>query len=241
MWHKKKERRKRGREILWKSPKRGKKKGAYCRFPPGEPCEAKWTLVFHPTVNPQGFRCFNLPDIGWKKKKEEARNEKKKTPKPLIDFINFMAFSQREGLSACVFLCLPWASPREGSPFKRRIKAFLSKGGRNTIVMTRCHPSMHLPTAALSSRSRHWGGKPAAHAACCQSGCHRFSLPDISEGGCPLWPILSAMGCFFFARWLHWLKLWLRICSPARTKERRRRLKGCFKSNGQVSDWRFSK
>lgn len=106
--------------------------------------------------------------------------------------------------------------------------------------MTRCHPCMHLPTGALSSRPCHWGRKPAAPADCCQSGCHRFSLPDISEGGCPLCPRLSAL---VFSEWLHWLGRWLRIHSQ---QEWRR--KGGFRNNvlkpttaGQVSKWRFSK
>lgn len=119
-----------------------------------------------------------------------------KKPKPLIDFINFVAFSQREGLSACVFyVChgLPQGNGALLKGFWGRIKAFLSRGGRNTIVMTCCHPCMHLPTGALSSRPRHWGGKPAAPAVCYQSAWDRFSLPDISEGGRPLCPLLSAL------------------------------------------------
>lgn len=182
-------RRKRATEILSKSPNEGGNKELICCSSPGEPCEAKWTPVLHLTVNPQGFRCFNLPDVGFflfffKK------------PKPLIDFINFVAFSQREGLSACVFyVCheLPQGNGALLKGFWGRIKAFLSRGGRNTIVMTCCHPCMHLPTGALSSRPRHWGRKPAAPAVCYQSAWDRFSLLDISEGGHPLCPLLSAL------------------------------------------------
>lgn len=132
----------------------------------------------------------------WTRRDSDALIWGKKKPKPLIDFINFVAFSQWEGLSACVFyVChgLPQGNGALLKGFWRRIKAFLSRGGRNTIVMTCCHPRMHLPTGALSSRPRHWGGKPAAPAVCYQSAWDRFSLPDISEGGRPLCPLLSAL------------------------------------------------
>ena len=58
---------------------------------PGEPCDVKWALVYHLTVYPRG-------EPG-----QAALICLTSVKKALIDFINFMAFSQREGLSASVF------------------------------------------------------------------------------------------------------------------------------------------
>lgn len=76
----------------------------------GEPCDAKWALVYHLTVShrePGQAALICLTSV----------------KKALIDFINFTAFSQREGLSARVF-CVWHGLSRGGTkPFKGILKA----------------------------------------------------------------------------------------------------------------------
>lgn len=115
--------------------------------PAWEPCDAKWTLVYHLTVYPQGAGQAALICL---------TSVKKKNLNWLYKLYGF--FSTGRFKCQCV-LCLPWAFPGERSPLKgfwRRIKAFSSTGGRNTIVML---SSLHTPTnGVLSIRPQHWGG-----------------------------------------------------------------------------------
>lgn len=108
---------------------------------------------------------------------------KKKSLNWLYKLYSF--FSTGRFKCQCV-LCLARAFPGEWSPLKgfwRQIKAFSSRGGRNTIAML---SSLHTPTNGVllkTSSALRWK-------ACCvsrllQNGCNRFSLLELSEARRP--------------------------------------------------------
>lgn len=168
-------------------------------FPPGKSCEAKWTLVLHLTVNPQGFRRFNLPDVGWKKGKER----KKKEGKTFNWLYKLCGFFSTGRLKCLCVLCLPWASPREQSPFKR-----ISKEDKSLLIQGRQKYNSH-DMLSSSHAPTDWGAFVTSSAsrweACCACRLSPQRLRSIQPSGY-IWGWLSPLppskryGFFFFCR-----------------------------------------